>query len=562
MKKWNLDGQGPARYKWDSLAMSNSAVKTRNMAASKQDAKQPTQVALNSMVHYFKKAVAAEERTTRKAVSTPSKKTPKRKGRTKKGKTTKSNAMPAPEQTEIEVEMEENNSESEVCSESDNGENNFTLDAQYSTLADLEIDVSDDIDPRTVSLSAESQPLLILALLKKLETLESKQEEMQEENENLKKALEFNSNKILDLESDVTQYKKEADETKEQLNNVNVSNNKLREESSKLRDKTVKAEAYSRRNNLRFEGIVKEPNETQTDCRNTIYAILVKELGIADAESRIVIERCHRDQRYPNHNPPSILVRFLSYLDRDEIWQKRDQLNRNQDNKLYMNQDFPPEVERKRAFLRPYVKAAYAKGRKAVLVGDMLMVDGKKYSVNDLESLPEDISPDKIAIQEKNGAVLFYRADAYLSNFYKAPVQINNTRYVCVEQYFTAEKARMFKDQSTVNRIMDSQNPTEMKFLGRNTKNFNQKTWDEKASTVMLHALRAKFNQNPKLQEKLISTQDKILAEASKNDKVWGIGLALNDQNAFLKDKWQGRNQLGNLLMTVRDEIIRTSNRQ
>ena len=192
------------------------------------------------------------------------------------------------------------------------------------------------------------------------------------------------------------------------------------------------------------------------------------------------------------------------------------------------------------------------------------MVDGKKYSVNDLESLPEDISPDKIAIQEKNGAVLFYRADAYLSNFYKAPVQINNTRYVCVcvEQYFTAEKARMFKDQSTLNRIMDSQNPTEMKFLGRNTKNFNQKTWDEKASTVMLHALRAKFNQNPKLQEKLISTQDKILAEASKNDKVWGIGLALNDQNAFLKDKWQGRNQLGNLLMTVRDEIIRTSNRQ
>ena len=543
--------------------MSNSAVKTRNMAASsKQDPKQPMQP--NSMVRYLKKAVVTEEPPTKqKANTTPNKKTPKQKVRQNKKKSTKGNTRSAPElsDNDLDNETEENNTESEVCSESDTGENDITLESMYRTLAELEADVNEDIDPRTVTLTADSQPLLFLALLKKIDSLEQKHLEMNEENEGLKRAIEFNLNKIQDLESDVKKYREESEKTRRELENVNVSNTKLREESSKLKEKTVKAEAYSRRNNLRFEGIAREANETPNDCRIKIYAILINELGMHDAERRIVIERCHRDQRYPNHNPPSILVRFLSYLDRDEIWQKKDMLNRNNKNKLYLNQDFPPEVERKRSFLRPYVKAAYDNHHKAVLVGDMILVDGKRYSVNDLEDLPEDISPDKIAIKEKNGAMLFYHADAYLSNFYKAPLNIDGITYQCVEQYFTAEKARTFHDHHTVSRIMDSDKPSEMKYLGKTTKGFNQKTWDEKASTVMLNGLRAKFQQNQKIQDKLVSTDDKLLAEASKNDNVWGIGLAMSDENAFNKDKWQGRNQLGNLLMKVRDEIVRSNNR-
>ena len=185
------------------------------------------------------------------------------------------------------------------------------------------------------------------------------------------------------------------------------------------------------------------------------------------------------------------------------------------------------------------------------------MVDGKKYTTSEVEQLPEDMGPDKVAIQEKNDNILFYRSDAYLSNFHNAPMVIENVEYQCVEQFFTSEKARTFGDHITVSKIMDSNSPSEMKFFGRNTKGFSQKTWDAKASTVMLAGLRCKFHQNPILQQKLLDTKDKTLAEASKNDKVWGIGLAMSDPNAFDREKWQGRNQLGNLLMKVRDEISR-----
>ena len=519
------------------------------MAASTKQTE--AQVGLNSVVRYLTKAVAAEGKSAKqRTVSSTVRKTPKRKSKQQKGKTNKGIPKNPPEQAEVEMIREENNSESEVFSESDTGELEHASDGVYNTLADLEGDISADLDPRTISLGVESQPLLLLSLLKKIETLESKQEVLEEENKELKNSLEFNMNKTLDLEAEMVKCKNVILNTQNKLENMNVAN-------SRLKEKSVKAEAYSRRNNLRFEGIKNELNETPDMCRFKIYSILVKELDIVDAERRIVIERCHRDQRYPNHNPASILVRFLSYRDRDEVWQKRDLLNRNQGNRMFMNQDFPPEVEKKRAFLRPYVKAAYAVDRKAVLVGDMIMVDGKKYATTEVENLPEDMGPEKVAIQEKNDNVLFYRSDAYLSNFYNAPMTIENVEYQSVEQFFTAEKARTFGNNITVNKIMDSNSPSEMKFFGKNTKGFSQSIWDAKASTVMLAGLRSKFHQNKNLQRKLLDTQQKHLAEASKNDKVWGIGMSITDPNAFDREKWQGKNQLGNLLMKVRDEIGR-----
>ena len=546
----------------DTPGMSASAVQTRNMAATTKqaDPKQIAQVGLNTMVRYLTKAVedqSMKQKTTPTKVT--SKKTPKRKQSKQKSKNPRGNVKKTPDQNDEEIE--DNLSESEVYSESDTGDITNTQEGNYSNLADLDAEVTADIDPRIVNLTIEAQPLLLLALLRKIEMLESNQAILVNDNESLKQSLEFNMNKTQDLEDDVKKFQEEIANIQNEIYNANANNTKLREESIRLKQKSIKAESYSRRNNLRFEGIPNDPNETPNDCRNKIYSILKNELNIHDAEARIVIDRCHRDARYPNHNPPSMLVRFLSYRSRDEVWQRRDSLNRNQRNKLFLNQDFPPEVEKKRSFLRPYVKAAYEKGFKAVLVEDQIMVNGTKYTTDELESLPEAISPDKIAIKENNNTMLFYRSDAYLSNFHKSPFTINSIRYDCVEQYFTAEKARCFNDQVTLNKIMKADTPSEMKYHGKNTKGFNQQIWDERSSTVMLHGLRAKFQQNVKLEDKLAKTGDKLLAESSRNDRVWGTGLHINEPNSFNKDKWVGKNQLGNLLMKVRDEVVRNASR-
>ena len=65
-----------------------------------------------------------------------------------------------------------------------------------------------------------------------------------------------------------------------------------------------------------------------------------------------------------------------------------------------------------------------------------------------------------------------------------------------------------------------------------------------------------KFLQNQKLKELLLQTGDAILAECAVQDKIWGIGLSMKDEQQFNISKWQGQNLLGFALMEVREKLV------
>ncbi len=46
---------------------------------------------------------------------------------------------------------------------------------------------------------------------------------------------------------------------------------------------------------------------------------------------------------------------------------------------------------------------------------------------------------------------------------------------------------------------------------------------------VVYEGLIEKFSQNSELCEQLLSTGDAILAECAVKDRIWGIGLAMDD---------------------------------
>jgi ribA/ribD-fused uncharacterized protein len=127
--------------------------------------------------------------------------------------------------------------------------------------------------------------------------------------------------------------------------------------------------------------------------------------------------------------------------------------------------------------------------------------------------------------------------------------------YTCAEQYMMAKKARIFEDEETEKRIIETSDPKLMKSLGRKVKNFDEKTWDELRHSVVLNGNYQKFAQNKEMRETLLGTGDKILVEASPLDVIWGIGYAENNPNAGNPLYWRGLNLLGFALMEVRDEI-------
>eukprot|EP01088_Endostelium_zonatum_P017498 TRINITY_DN5196_c0_g1_i1.p1 TRINITY_DN5196_c0_g1~~TRINITY_DN5196_c0_g1_i1.p1 ORF type:complete len:177 (+),score=53.57 TRINITY_DN5196_c0_g1_i1:37-567(+) len=132
----------------------------------------------------------------------------------------------------------------------------------------------------------------------------------------------------------------------------------------------------------------------------------------------------------------------------------------------------------------------------------------------------------------------------------------DGTKYVCAEQWMMAEKARLFKDEDMRKEILATDKPKKMKALGRKVRNFDGEVWDKNARDIVYRGNVLKFSQNPELKQKLIATGDKILAEASPLDKIWGIGLAASDKNARDQKLWKGKNWLGECLMRARETIL------
>jgi len=145
----------------------------------------------------------------------------------------------------------------------------------------------------------------------------------------------------------------------------------------------------------------------------------------------------------------------------------------------------------------------------------------------------------------------------YMSNFYKTIfTDKDGIKYNCSEQYFMYHKCKIFdpKNNILLETIITETSATKIKKYGRQVQNFNDIIWKEKRFNIMLEALRLKFNQNEIIKQKLLETKPKILYEASKNDRIWGIGYYDKDAMQIDKSKF-GENLLGNDLMEIRSEL-------
>ena len=142
---------------------------------------------------------------------------------------------------------------------------------------------------------------------------------------------------------------------------------------------------------------------------------------------------------------------------------------------------------------------------------------------------------------------------ACFSQWYDVYFEIDGIQYHTTEQYMMASKARLFGDENTFAEIMNATTPFEYKKLGRKVKGFDATIWDEKKLDIVVEGNKAKFSQNPNLEEFLLATGDAILVEASPFDKIWGIGMDRETALNGSVEDWGGENLLGCALMEVRD---------
>ncbi|VUC20315.1 unnamed protein product [Clonostachys rosea] len=125
----------------------------------------------------------------------------------------------------------------------------------------------------------------------------------------------------------------------------------------------------------------------------------------------------------------------------------------------------------------------------------------------------------------------------------------------CAEQFMMYCKAGRFHDTETQRLVLATKDPKEQKRLARLTRGFEASSWDEIKSQVVVAGNMAKFGQNRDLKNLLLSTGDRILAEAASQDRVWGIGITASEAMALQKPELWGENRLGKAPMEVRQRL-------
>jgi ribA/ribD-fused uncharacterized protein len=120
----------------------------------------------------------------------------------------------------------------------------------------------------------------------------------------------------------------------------------------------------------------------------------------------------------------------------------------------------------------------------------------QKYSVNKLN--------EQISLGKRFNYVFFWKTDkenlstGCFSQWQESNFSVDGYNYTCAEQYMMGQKAQIFNDDETFEKILSTVHPKEIKELGRMVKCFNVKTWDKLKYSIVLNGNFYKFIQNKK----------------------------------------------------------------
>lgn len=130
----------------------------------------------------------------------------------------------------------------------------------------------------------------------------------------------------------------------------------------------------------------------------------------------------------------------------------------------------------------------------------------------------------------------------FLSNSYPSRIVYEGLEFSCAESAFQSTKCKDEKEKLYFTTC------TADKARQRGGKITPEPSWEERRLSLMESVLRAKFTQHPELMEQLKATGGiRLINGGNDKNTFWGVGLYSQ----------KGENQLGRLLMKIREEELR-----
>ncbi|MEV7727671.1 NADAR family protein [Streptomyces sp. NPDC087917] len=142
-----------------------------------------------------------------------------------------------------------------------------------------------------------------------------------------------------------------------------------------------------------------------------------------------------------------------------------------------------------------------------------------------------------------------------MSQWWPSAFTVGDDRYATAEHWMMAGKARLFGDPEAERAALEAPSPAQAKRAGRLVRGFRDEVWERERFALVVEGSVHKFGSDPALRSYLLGTGSRVLVEASPLDRIWGIGLAADDERALDPARWQGLNLLGFALMEARERL-------
>lgn len=208
-----------------------------------------------------------------------------------------------------------------------------------------------------------------------LHVMNSKFDEMKGDMQDLSRAYTALKEEVRDLRDEVTGLKRVNDDM---LN----ENDELKAKLENLERVTDDLEGRSRRSNLLFHGLPRLDNESNEECEARIKELLTDALEMADDVQFDRVHRLNSSKKSP------IIVRCTFYRQKVAILKAKQKLKDGYSG-IFIGEDFTQRVREVRRNLVPHLKKAKDAGKRATMVFDYLVVEGKRFMLDRVGDLVE-----------------------------------------------------------------------------------------------------------------------------------------------------------------------------
>ena len=347
------------------------------------------------------------------------------------------------------------------------------------------------------------------------------------------------------------------------LRSVNIGLNKrlcsVETENIRLKERLESIENRILEQNVLITGIPEEAWELESNLTEKIIKLISCTIDSNDEDDKVMkargvrLAKVRRIGLYTGERGRPVSVEFDRKSDAKYFLQSKKKLPEG----VYASREYTFETEQDRRFLRPILRAAKQNPNyRCRMEGSKIIINGKRYSRNDIHNLPDDLSGYNVSSKTDDHTVGFFGELNPFSNFHKCSFTYNEVEYHCSEQFIQHQKAIHCNDTSAAKMILQASSAWECKRLSRSIREPSEDTpkWTVSAKKVCLPGIKAKFNQNPALKTLLLNTGKRTLVECSY-DKLWSTGIPLHDNNCLDPNKWTSKGILGEILMTVREDL-------